>query len=79
MLRYGGSGRLPSDDDRLESEVLRMNYQDKTDKSPAQTTTEQTKRNFSQLSQLFLKSKQFFFKAGITVKPEDLSSIYCRQ
>lgn len=56
-----------------------MDYQNQTDKSPTQITEKHTKRNFSQLSQLFLKSKQFFFKAGITVKPEDLSSIYCRQ
>lgn len=62
-----------------ESEVLKMDYQNQTDKSPTQITEKHTKRNFSQLSQLFLKSKQFFFKAGITVKPEDLSSIYCRQ
>ena len=59
-----------------ESEVLRMNYQNQTDKSLAQTKAEQDERNFSQLSQLFLKSKQFFFKAEITVKPEDLSSLY---
>lgn len=59
-----------------ESEVLRMDYQNQIDKSLVQTKAEQTERNFSQLSQRFFRSEQYFFKAGITVKPVDLSNLY---
>ncbi len=45
-------------------------------KAPAPIISEQAERNFSQLSQCFLKSEQFFFKAESAVKPEDLSSLY---
>ena len=52
-----------------------MNCQNRIDNSSAQTVEKQTERSFSRLSKLFLKSKQFFLKAGVTVKPKNLSNI----
>ena len=44
--------------------------------SPAPITSEQAERSFSQIAQRFLKSEQYFFKPGITVKPESLERYY---